>query len=454
MKVSAILIALYAGSLALEIGLTYALRRDFTPANLEVDEREYYDLSGQLVKGHYEIEPRRTIGFVVLLAGLRAVGASRLLTLHFGVAAVFALVAPLTYLLAQRETGSRRAALLAGLGVMFWPPFVWFGASLYSESAALPLFAAFLLAVPAARGSGAVRGRRWLGAGVLLGLCMHFRPMYLVFSPFAALIAYWRSPKGLRGLLSCVALTIGCSAVVLPWSVAASIHEGRFVLLSTIGGEVFGGAMNPELLRADRNSGEFYTTPAMRSTWVGPGKWLPIHKTGLLSREELVSPYSVKTDALAAHSLAWARQNPGKAFYITVRKLTYMWGIYPFWGRRIETLLGNIPAVGLLLLGLVSLVVYRRDLVELSILWAPAVFVTLLAIVSWGSWRFRQPGDLGLIVLVASLPFATPVNFYLASVKDENRSREPLSSENLGRAITAKSSIKPSHGVGLSLENA
>jgi hypothetical protein len=452
MKRALILIGLFAGSVILETGLAYVLRKDFTAANLETDELEYFDLSARLIEGRYEIEPRRTIGFVLILAGLRALGADDPLSMQFGVAFVVGLVSPLAYLLALRETGSRRGAILAGLGVMLWPPFAWFGATLYSETAALPVFAGFLLAVPAVRGSGAIRGWRWLGAGAVLGACMHIRPMYLLFSPFAAVIGYWRSPRGVRGLLSCLALAAGCAAVVLPWSVVASIQEKKFVLLSTIGGEVFAGGMNPELLRADRDPGEFFTTPANRSTWVGPGKWLPVHKTGFLNPAEGALPYSEKARMLTARALAWAWQNPDKALFLSMRKLTYMWGIYPLWSGRMETILGNIPAISLLVIALAAVGVYRRYLIELALLWTPAVFVTLLALVSWGSWRFRQPGDLGLIILAASLPFAAEVKRYLASMTDESRQREPISTESAGQILPVERPIEGLRRGGLALE--
>jgi hypothetical protein len=448
MKTFLILVLLFAGSAILEMSVTFALRRDFTLANLEVDELEYFDFSAQLLAGRYEVDPRRTLGFVLILGALRVLLGDHLLSLELGVAIIFSLIAPLTYLLARREMGNRHAALLAGLGVMFWPPFMWFGASLYSEAAALPVFAAFLLAIPGMRGARAVRGWRWLGAGALLGFCMHIRPMYLLFSPFAALIAWSRSPDRRRGLVNCSALASGCFLVVLPWSVVASLHEGHFVLLSTIGGEVFAGGMNPELLRADRDAGEFYTTPAMRSTWVGPGKWLPMHLTGLLSPEERVLPYFERTKALSRHSLEWARENPAGAFYITVRKLAYMWGVYPFWNGT-ETFLGNIPALSLLLLGLAALRLYRRHLRQLLILWTPALFVTLLALVSWGSWRFRQPGDVGLIVLVASLPFAAQVNRFLACLRDANRNDHLIPSDSLRSKLPLARPVERPDQVGL-----
>jgi hypothetical protein len=42
--------------------------------------------------------------------------------------------------------------------------------------------------------------------------------------------------------------------------------------------------------------------------------------------------------------------------------------------------------------------------------------VTVAALISWGSWRFRQPGDLGLIVLAAAVPWIIEVKAFLATI--------------------------------------
>jgi len=86
-----------------------------------------------------------------------------------------------------------------------------------------------------------------------------------------------------------------------------------------------------------------------------------------------------------------------------------MWGIYPFWNGRSQTLLGNVPTAVLLLMALFALVRLRGCLRSLVTIWTLPVFVSLVAILSWGSWRFRQPGDLGLILLAATLPYAARV---------------------------------------------
>ena len=140
-------------------------------------------------------------------------------------------------------------------------------------------------------------------------------------------------------------------------------------------------------------------------------------ETGLLSREEKGLPYTLKSKRLGENATAWIRQHPMDACYLTMRKFTYMWGIYPFWNGWTHTLLGNIPILVLLATGAVAVVVYRNVLGPLSIFWSLPLFVCLVAFISWGSWRFRQPADLGLIVLAASLPFATEVKQFLAGAR-------------------------------------
>jgi hypothetical protein len=86
-----------------------------------------------------------------------------------------------------------------------------------------------------------------------------------------------------------------------------------------------------------------------------------------------------------------------------------MWGAYPFGRRLSHTALGNVPILVLLFLAAASLFRLRRHFRELAVFWTLPVFVTLVALISWGAWRFRLPGDLGLILLASALPFATSV---------------------------------------------
>jgi hypothetical protein len=93
-----------------------------------------------------------------------------------------------------------------------------------------------------------------------------------------------------------------------------------------------------------------------------------------------------------------------------------MWAIYPFWNGWSQTLLGNVPTIGLVILSFFGLVRLRAYLRELAIFWTLPIFVTVAALISWGSWRFRQPGDLGLIVLAAAVPWINEVKAFLATI--------------------------------------
>ena len=63
----------------------------------------------------------------------------------------------------------------------------------------------------------------------------------------------------------------------------------------------------------------------------------------------------------------------------------------------------------LFLLAIATLVRLRCCLPALAPMWTLPLFVSLAAVISWGSWRFRQPGDLGLILLAAALPYAARI---------------------------------------------
>lgn len=412
-------VLLFLGAALLNLGFALSSRKDLSPEKLEADEREYYDLAGEVLEGRYHFNPRRVIGYVFPVAALRSATGDRILLVQLAVSLAFSLLAPCVYLLARRELGHQRAALTAGLLVLLWPLFVRYSATLYSETLATPLFALFLLTLPGTIAARTAGVSRWLCAGAMLGLCMHVRPMYLLYSPFAVLVTYWRLPRRIWRLGPLLLLTAGALLVVLPWSAFLSIRERSFVLLSSNGGETFAGGFNPELIRMGRQEDVHFVTPEGRVSWVGPGKWLPPHETGYLSRQDESLPYTRQGEVLGQRARAWVAEHPGDAAYLAWRKLAYMWGIYPFWNGLSQTLLGNVPTLALLVLGLAALVRFRVYLRELSLFWTLPIFVSCVALISWGSWRFRQPGDVGLIVLAAALPWASQVAQSLQAIRLE-----------------------------------
>ncbi len=390
---------LIALSASVCVGAALALDPAVDVSLLEADEKEYYDLAGELIQGTYKFNLRRPPIHVLILALLRLISFDNLVATQLLVSAIFSLTGPLMYVLVRQITRHNLLAITVALLTIFWPPFVYYGSTLYSETTALPLFVAFLILLP--RGSLLAfqpdcGGRRCVLAGCLLGLCMLIRPMYLLFGPIAVVILFLEERQWLVALRRAIILTIACCLIVLPWSVYISVHAGKPVLVSANGGETLSGGLNPVLIEQGY---KVSIAPNGRQTWVGPGKWLAEHENGYLNQDELRLPYDQRDRLLRQRTIEWAIAHPGAALYLQTAKLLYMWGIYPFWNGLRQTLFGNLPTVTLIPLSIISLLRFRPYWRHLSRFWILPVFVSLVALISWGSWRFRQPGDLGLLML-------------------------------------------------------
>ena len=60
-------------------------------------------------------------------------------------------------------------------------------------------------------------------------------------------------------------------------------------------------------------------------------------------------------------------------------------------------LFGNLPVLALLVIGLAALIALPASRTRLARFWVLPFFTSAVALISWGSWRFRQPGDAGLL---------------------------------------------------------
>jgi 4-amino-4-deoxy-L-arabinose transferase-like glycosyltransferase len=396
---------LFIASLAVNITAAFALRSHTSVATVDADESEYWNIASQLhALGLSGIPARRTLPFPLLLATLRSIVGDNYFYVQLLVSALLALSPVLIYWLVRRQIGSEKAAMLASIVFLLWPPFVRYGASIYSDSIALLLFLVYLLALPLPGGAEQPAVRRWLQwglAGGLLGLCLQMKPLYLLYTPIAFLLATWSEPSFRRGLGAAALLTAGCIVVVAPWSAYLSAREGHFILVSANDGETLAGGLNPTLMKMDHS--DVFVTAGGRSTWVGPGKWVSMDQTGYLTPRELELPYAEASALLSLRARAWMKDHPGAVAYLSARKLLYMWGLYPFWNGVSQSLFGNIPLLLLTAFAAVSLWVNRRAWRRLAMFWTLPLFSSLVCLISWGSWRFRIPADAGLIILAATL---------------------------------------------------
>jgi len=404
-KIASFPVALLGAALAVNLVAVFLVRRHGSVATLVADEAEYWDLASNLLRGGVDTLPaRRTLPFPLILAVLRSIAGDDYLRVQVALTVVLSFAPLLVYWLVREKLRNERVARLAATGFLLWPLFVRYGATIYSDSIALLCFLGFLVAFQLAatrwEPTSASWGR-WLLAGGLLALCVQIKPLYLLYTPFAFLLALASAQAGNLRARAAILLTAGCLVVLLPWSTYLSAREGRLLLVTGNDAETLAGGLNPELLRLDGSG--YLPSPDNRVTWVGPGKWVYSDATGYLSSEEVDLPYEQTRALLAQRSVSWIKSHPRDVAYITARKLLYMWGIYPLWNGLSQSVLGNFLLLPLMAAAGLALWRSRRAPLCLAMFWSLPIFCSLVACVSWGSWRFRMPGDLGLIVLAATL---------------------------------------------------
>lgn len=381
---------------ALVTGVSFAFRSGV--AALDYDEWEYWQLSTGLLAGTFDDPGRRTLAYPTLLAMLRLIREDYAFVQAI-VTALAATAPPLLTWAMLRLGAARLAAVLSGLGLAVWPPHVFLATSFYSEAVTLPVFLLFLGLLPRRDQAAAARWGRWLLCGILLGVTAHIRTMYQLFVPVVLLILLfdgwpWREAIG-RWLL----VVLGFLAVVLPWSFYVSSKLGAPVLLTANGGETLAGGFTPALYRHEGRTLHMET----RSTWVGPGKWLPAAETGYLSVRETALPYPEQDLLLRERTLQWLIANPQDAFHITIRKLALQWGFYPLdRNGPMHLLMGSIPSMILLVLFLATLILSPAGRRLGARFWLMPLFVAGIAVISWGSWRFRHPADAAMIAVVVA----------------------------------------------------
>lgn len=395
---------LYIISCVLNLSVLFAMHPVRDPLRLETDALEYYRLAGEVLDHSYHFDTRRVLGHVLILAVFRKFTAENLVALQVLVSLFFSFVSPFVYLLSRRFCPNPRVGVAAALAAALWPLFLIYGRTLYSETTALPFFIAFLALLPRGVLLGgdlaSIPPWRWILSGIMFALCLLIRPMYLIFTPFLCLVIMSENGWRPKSLTAVIWLLLGCVISVAPWTIYSSVHAKRFVLLSSNGGETLAGGLNPNLISRGYVTN---TTPDGRVYWAGPGKWSDESETGYLTIQELKWSREARDRVLMKRAWTWVVKHPEEALYLEWAKLSYMWGIYPIWNGLQQTLFGNVPTLALVFINMLGVMIFRRRLQQFIMLYALPLFSSSVALISWGSWRFRQPGDVGLLILAVFL---------------------------------------------------
>jgi 4-amino-4-deoxy-L-arabinose transferase-like glycosyltransferase len=148
------------------------------------------------------------------------------------------------YLIGRRMSGPL-AGLIGALAVAIYPASLEYQGMLMSEPLAATLLSGAVLAMLWASGRDA---RYWLVPGLILGALALVRPEYLAISlPIAVVVFVRRGRDGWKaGLAQALVMLLGLVVVVAPWTVRNAVALGRFVPISTGGGQVlFAGSYMP-----------------------------------------------------------------------------------------------------------------------------------------------------------------------------------------------------------------
>jgi 4-amino-4-deoxy-L-arabinose transferase-like glycosyltransferase len=286
-------------------------------------------------------------------------------------------------LLGRRAGGDRLGLVAAGLCAVY-PLMVAVDGALMSETLYGPLIAVALLAAWRLLDHPGP----WiaLGTGAAIALAALTRSEALLLVPLLAWPAAWRGGSGwpLRAALA----TLGCVLVLAPWTVRNADRFGAFVAVSTNDATVVAGANCPLTYRG-----------------VDLGGW----------NIECISERREDNEAKQAatwrrEARDYARDHVGRLPIVAAVRFLRVWDL---WQPRRQVMFAEgrhrrVEQAGvavyfvLLVLGAVGAVALRRRGVPLLVLLAPAVVVSVSAVLGYGVPRLRHAFEIPLLVLAAA----------------------------------------------------
>ena len=377
------------------------------------DSVSYWELAGKLARGEpYEYGPDqlrifRTPGYPLALAPLFWLRRDPPVLWARAEAALFATLAVAGVAWLGWLLFGKRAALIATAIAAVYPEAIAAGVFVLSEAAFAPLMVLHLIlwvkawqpqisprAPRAEPTSSAALG--WsLAAGVVAGLATLVRPSWLLFLPFATLIAIglhrdaWRKHLAIGGVM-----LAGLCLAMLPWWIRNYQVAGRFVPTSLqVGASLYDGISPTATGASDmRFVGDFVA--AQRAADSQPNA-------------DVRGLFEDRLDTrLKNAALDFASRNPGRVLQLALVKLARMWSPLPnaaeFQSIALRLILAATyaPVIALAIFGAWRYA--RRDWPYLLLV-LPAIYFTLLHVVFVSSIRYRQPAMLPLIVLAAAV---------------------------------------------------
>jgi 4-amino-4-deoxy-L-arabinose transferase-like glycosyltransferase len=338
----------------------------------------------------------RTPGYPFLLSllfrlyqGEPPVLAARTLSALLGTVAV-ALVMRLGQQLFSAPVG-----LLAGVWTAFYPEAIAMSTFVLSEAPFCVFMLLHLLAWTSAWQTDCPRHRSFQAfvGGVWGGVATLMRPSWLLFLPFAGLIALAVTSQRSKHAVILAMMLAGVCLTMLPWWVRNYGIAGRFVPTSLqVGASLYDGLSPTATGASDMNFVPRFVAEQRAAD--------------AATTQPLAGIFEDRLDRrLRDASFAWTGQHPRAALRLAGVKFLRMWNFLPNAAEmrsttlRLALALTYSPTILLALFGAWRFA--RRDWPYVLCL-LPAIYFTLLHCIFVSSIRYRQPAMLPLIVLAAA----------------------------------------------------
>jgi 4-amino-4-deoxy-L-arabinose transferase-like glycosyltransferase len=379
---------------ALVLRLGWAMSRPADDATIDQlpDQREYLDIARNVLHGegfsfddprfNQRVYAHRTPGYPLLLAAAGAnVRAARILQAVLDTSTVLAV-----YLLARRWL-SPAACLVAAAFVAFNPFLDYFSSLILTETLFTTMLAWGMLLITS------TRTFPWLTGGIILAASTLVRPgalpLPVILAVLGALAAnrradrayhrWWSLPVGTSMLL----LTI---LILLPWAIRNRQVLGQWIWTSTNAGITRYDGFNPDATGASDQS-FVAAMPHLRS----------------MSETE-------RNDYLAREANDFIRRQPMDSIKLAWAKVLRTWSPRPLsseFSRTLYVVVALAYAVPFFACFVLGWVTSPMPVTAKLFLAAPAAYLTLAAVLSVGSLRYRIPAEVPMAVVAASV-FSRP----------------------------------------------
>ena len=352
---------------------------------IEGDANGYWELAGTIVDGtDYEIGNRHALrmpGFPMLLAMVRATCGDSVFAARVLIAIIGAAGCVFVYFLGVTLI-EQRAGWFAGLWAATSPTLVGFTPLILTEAVfATTLTLSILLLHFTHLQLKCGKAVLWfaISTGAAVGLATYIRPTWLLAAPAFAICLLWqhRNAAGLRAAV-CICLTTFLA--LLPWGLRNQNVTQHFVLTTL---------------------------------WLGPSLYDGLHPAATGESDMQFVETDGKMEELGEYqanqyykdqAIAFAKQNPGKAFSLGLVKLGRFWSPVPnaaqfqSIGPQGACLLGFVP---IMLLAVRGIWLCRGHAWPLVLCLSPIIYFSLLHMIFVGSIRYRLPAEYPLSVLAA-----------------------------------------------------